>query len=130
MTPQDLWDERVRIINEHRWADLADLYAEDCVIEMKFAPPTPFRITGRAALAEHLTSMTKAPLRFEVRDAVIHETADPETIIVEYRYHGTNTATGETNEINNIQLFRSRDGKLVETHDYHDHRAIGVLLGR
>ena len=130
MTPRDLWDERVRIINEHRWADLVGLYADDVLIEMPFATPEPFRITGRQALAERLTTMIEGPLRFEIHDAVIHETADPETIIVEYRYHGTNTATGATQEINNIQLFRSRDGKLVETHDYHDHHAIGVLLGR
>jgi uncharacterized protein len=130
MTPRELWDERVRIINEHRWPDLAALYAEDVVIEMKFALPEPFRIVGRQALAERLASMAaSAPFRFEVRDAVIHETADPETIIVEYRYAGTNLETGATKEINNIQLFRSRDGLLVETHDYHDHHAMGVLRG-
>jgi len=130
MTPQELWAERARIINEHRWADLADLYADDAVVEIKLTPPAPMRILGREALAGHLASMTKGPLRFEVRSAVIHETADPETIIVEYQYFGTNTATGDTREINNIQLFRSRDGKLVETHDYHDHYAMGALLGR
>ncbi|GHJ44604.1 hypothetical protein Cs7R123_19460 [Catellatospora sp. TT07R-123] len=130
MTPRELFDQRVRLIHANRWHDLAQQYAPDAVVEIPFAPPQPIRLVGREAIAAQLARAGTLRLAFAVRDVVVHETADPEVIIVEYGYDLTDPATGHTAAVDNIQLFRVRDGLITYTRDFHDHRAIGELLNR
>lgn len=43
---------------------------------------------------------------------VVHETPDPEVVIVEYEAHGTVVATGAPFEQTVIAKFRVRDGRI------------------
>ncbi|MEU8076250.1 nuclear transport factor 2 family protein [Catellatospora citrea] len=129
-TPREQFEQRVRLIGESRWAELIDQYADDAVVEMPFALPAPVRLEGRDQIAAHLARAERLPLRFTVRDVVLHETADPQLLVAEYGYRLTNTASGETADVDNIQTFRIRDGLITRSRDFHDHRAIGRLLGR
>jgi hypothetical protein len=65
-------------------------------IEWPYRPPgVPARLQGRTEIHRHLTEAAKAFIRFdEYRNVVVHETTDPEVIIVEYEAHGSVVTTG------------------------------------
>jgi hypothetical protein len=76
-----------------------DLLADDVVIETPFAAPgRPTRTEGKQRVLEY-TQAGRAlfPVRFDdCRNVVVHETLDPEVIVVEYELVGTHTVTGVT----------------------------------
>src|ERR1700758_1064790 len=74
---------------------MGSLLAEDAVIEGPFGAP-PRRFEGRAEFVAYASAEGAAlPVRFEeCRDIAIHDTADPEVIVVEYELAGTVTTTG------------------------------------
>ena len=89
-------------------------------IEWPYRPPgVPARVQGHEAIRRHLTAVAGGPVRIgEHRDVVVHETADPEVIIVEYEAHGTVVATGAPFEQPVIAVFRVRDGRIQSYRDY------------
>src|ERR1700730_12115010 len=73
------------------------LLAEDAVVETPFAAPGhPRHLDGRAEfLAFAPAGRSSLPVRFEeCRELAIHETTDPQVIVVEYELSGTVTTTG------------------------------------
>src|SRR5690349_12425580 len=88
---------------QQQWLGTADdtdllALAEDAVVELPFAPPgRPKRYEGRDEfLAFARPERAMLPARFEeVRNVVIHDTTDPEVIVVEYELVGTVTTTGQ-----------------------------------
>lgn len=79
----------------------------------------PARLQGRAEIRRYLTAASKAPIRFhEFRDLLVHETTDPEVIIVEYEAHGTITTTAAPYHQSIIAVFRVRDGQILSYRDY------------
>jgi ketosteroid isomerase-like protein len=110
-----------------------DLLAEDVVIEVPFAPPgRPRRFEGREQfLAFAEPERAAFPGRFEeVRNVVVHETADPEVIVVEYELAGTVTTTGRRAAAPFIGVLRVRDGKTVHWREYQNVLAIAEATGR
>jgi len=110
-----------------------DLLAEDVVIEAPFAPPgRPRRFEGREEfLAFAEPERAAFPGRFEeVRNVVIHETTDPEVIVVEYELAGTVTTTGRRAAAPFIGVLRVRDGKTVHWREYQNILAIADALGQ
>ncbi|GIH06079.1 hypothetical protein Rhe02_41460 [Rhizocola hellebori] len=128
LTAQEIFALRTELIHQRRWNELAAHYAEDAVVDMPFALPEPVRLHGRPAIEAHLATAALAPLAFTVENVVIHQTADAEVIIAEYDYLLSVTTTGKTQRVSNIQLFRVRNGQIVETRDYHDHHRIRQAL--
>jgi ketosteroid isomerase-like protein len=61
---------------------------------------------------------------------VIHTTGDPEVVIAEYEYDLRYKPSGRLSTVANIQVFRIRDGRIVETRDYHDHLRFAAVAGR
>lgn len=111
----------------------ADLLADDAVIEAPFAPPgRPARFTGREEfLAATQAERASFPVRFEeVRDVVVHDTADPEVIVVEYELAGTITANGRHASAPFIAVLRVRDGKTVHWREYQNVPAMAVAMGQ
>jgi ketosteroid isomerase-like protein len=110
-----------------------DLLAEDVLIETPFAPPgRPRRFAGREeflAFAEAERAAFPGRLE-EVRDVVIHQTTDPETIIVEYELAGTVMTTGHRAAAPFIGVLRVREGKIVHWREYQNVLAIAAALGR
>ena len=116
-------------ITDQRWLELAELYAEDVVVDMPFAAPTPTRLHGREEVRTHFAAAAQGPLSLQARNVVVHETADPEVIVAEYDYVGHVATTDTTFRVANIQVLRIRDGLIVESRDYHDHLALAHALG-
>ncbi|GAA1804502.1 nuclear transport factor 2 family protein [Actinomadura chokoriensis] len=107
---------------------LPRLYAEDAVVVHPFADPA-LRLEGRAAVREHFARLETLPMEMKARNVVVHETADPEVIIAEFEYEGRNTETGRPFVVPNVFVLRVRDGHIVESRDYHDHRGLARALG-
>jgi uncharacterized protein len=112
-------------VGDGEWDRLAELYAEDAVVEQPFAQPNPVTIRGREALATYFAAAARAGIRFAVTDLRVLETDDPEVVVAEYRYR---RPTGEGDGLWNVQVFRVRDGDIVESRDYHDHARLGGLI--
>ena len=126
--PRDVMRRLIDGVTGRDFAPLADLYAEDAVVTHPHGIPTPTRIEGREAVREHFAAGPDIPLRMRAENVVMHETTDPEVIITEYDYVGEATTTGRSFVSHNIVVMRVRDGLIVESHDYHDHHAIGEAL--
>ena len=97
-------------------------------MELPFAVPGGLRLEGRAALRQHFTRASSAPLRLVPQHVVLHETSDPEVVIAEYDYRGEVSSTGHTFVGSNVQIVRVRDGLIVASRDFHDHAAIAAAL--
>ena len=131
-TPRQVFDELVRTSVAGDWDGLLDLYAEDAVIEMPFAPPGVPVTSDGAALRSRIKGMAGArPWNFDAADVlVVHETADPEVIVAEFSFRGTVTATGAPLVLSYAMVITVRDGKIVHSRDYGNPLTTTAALGR
>lgn len=108
-----------------------DVWADDVVIEQPFSEPQR-RIEGRANFIELTRESREAlPFRFEeVRDVVVHETTDPDQVVVEYVLAGTVLTTGRHASAPFIVVMRVRDGKVVLWREYQNTLAMAESLGQ
>jgi ketosteroid isomerase-like protein len=97
-----------------------NLFAADAYIEWPYRPAgVPGRVEGRDQIREFLTTQANGLVKFdEYRNTVIHETTDPEVVIVEYEAHGTVIPTGAPLHQTIIAVLRIRDGLVVAYRDY------------
>lgn len=112
---------------------MGSLLADDAVIETPFAPPgRPRRFEGREEFLSFAQAGRAAlPVRFEeCREIAIHDTADPEVIVVEYELAGTVTTTGRRAAAPFIGVLRVRDGQVAGWREYQDAVAIARALGQ
>lgn len=96
-----------------------ELMAPDGVIEWPYRPEgVPGEVRGREAIGAFMADGGKLITFSEYTDVQVHETLDPEVVIVEYVAHGTVTATGQPFEQRPVAVFRVRDGHVVSYRDY------------
>jgi uncharacterized protein len=97
-----------------------NLMAPDGYVEWPYRPAgVPDRVQGRERIREFLTTQAGGLVSFdEYRNTVIHETVDPEVVIVEYDVHGTVIPTGAPLHQTIIAVLRIRDGLVVSYRDY------------
>jgi uncharacterized protein len=112
--------------------DRADCYAERFVIEMPFA----------AGLAPGRTESTREEIRARfaagaavrrytaVRDLRLHQTTDPDVVVVEYTLDGTRVADGGRFSLAFVMVLTFRDDRIVHARDYSDPVAGFRALGR
>jgi uncharacterized protein len=125
--PRAVFERLIRGISEGRWADLADLYAEDAVVDQPFVSSAPRRIEGRETIRAYFAGAAGTGLALVAHDVIVHETADPEVIVAEFDYDVTGPAGSVTAA--NIQVLRVRNGLIQATRDYHDHLALARATG-
>ena len=128
-SPRRVLESLLQGISDGRWNDLADLYAEDAVVEQPFAPLPPRRFEGREAIRAHFAA-AQGPLELTTSNVVVHDTADPEVVVAEFDYDGRVATTGRSFRVANIQVLRVRGGRIVSSRDYHDHMALAAAVGR
>jgi ketosteroid isomerase-like protein len=110
------------------WTELADLYTEDARVTMPFALPEPRVLHGRDEIAAHFAGSTAVPIRFRAENVVVHTTTDPDVVIAEFDYVVRVLTDDSEFRVSNVQLVRARDGRIAETHDYHDHARLAAAL--
>jgi uncharacterized protein len=130
MTPVEVFDRLITGIGEHRWHELADLYAEDAVAHIPLMVPVRGRVNGREEIRAHFAEAAKGSLVLRPHNIVVHTTGDPEVIIAEFDYDARDTATGRVSTMANVQVLRIRDGLILLSRDYHDHLRLAALVGR
>lgn len=131
VTPQEVFLALVHGVAEGRWAELPDLYAEQTHVTHPFHPLRPPALRTRDELREHFTPTgASPPPHRKPANITIHQTTDPEVIVAEFEYRGTNTDTGEPFAQPGIFVLRVRDGEIVESRDYFDHLTTAQLRGQ
>lgn len=111
--------------------DLADCYADQIVIEMPFASglaPERFETT-REEIRQRFAAGA-ASRRYTGRDVRVHETAEPDVIVLEYSLDGTRIADGEPFAMTFVMVLTFRDGLIAHSRDYTDPIAGARALGR
>jgi uncharacterized protein len=129
-SPRGVFERLISGVTGRRWDELPELYAEDTVVRHPFGPPGGWVLRGREEIREHFARGAALPLEMRAEDVCVHQTADPEVIIAEFRYVGRFTDTGRRLEVPNIFVLRVRDGQIVESRDYADHLAFAAAGGR
>lgn len=129
-SPRHVVERLLDGIAHGNWRTLHELYAESAAIDYPFALPAPRRLDGQPAIRRYFAAVAKLPLQLRARNIRIHETTDPEVVVVEYDYDGLATATGRPFQVANIQVTRVRDGLIVHSRDYHDHLALADATGQ
>lgn len=112
--------------------DLADLYAPDAIHEFPMTFPSfPRRFEGREQIrAGYRAAWEASPVRLEeIRNVVIHDTSDPDVIVVEQEVAGTVATNGRSFVASNLLVMRVRDGALTHVRDYLDASALAQAAG-
>jgi hypothetical protein len=123
-SPREVIERIHRMAMDYDLRGQADLYAPGGVLEWPFAPGgVPRRLRGREEIRRVLGGLEQRVRQAGTRVTgvhlvVVHETLDPETVIVELELHGEVLATGTTYHLPYIQVLRVRDGQIVSFRDY------------
>jgi ketosteroid isomerase-like protein len=126
-TARDVVERLLDGFDRGAWSELADLYAEDAVVERPFAAEPERRVAGRDELRHRFAAVAASGLRIRVTDRTVYETTDPEVVVAESGYEMRAADPGRTANVRNIHVFRIRDGKIQSSRDYHDHAAIAAV---
>lgn len=112
--------------------DLRRVYAIDAVHEFPFTlPGVPSTLEGRDDIVDWIAAGWQSnTLRYErYRTLAIHDTNDPDTIVVEQEALGTSTTTGDFT-LPNIVVLTARDGQIAHLRDYVNVLAAAAATGR
>jgi ketosteroid isomerase-like protein len=120
-TPREVFDRAISALQDSRMDTYSDLFAEDAVFELPFAPPgVPRRIQGKDAIHSFIgagaSRLEESPPRWTMREIVVHETTDPEVIVTEFQVHGT--FDNSPYQFENLQVLTVRDGEILRLRDY------------
>ena len=63
-------------------------------------------------------------------NVAIHETTDPDVVILEYDLHGEFTETAEPFSMRFLMILTMRDGQIVHSTDYSNPKAGAEFLGK
>jgi len=112
--------------------DMADCYSDQVVIEMPFASGlAPERIeTTREEIRQRFTAGGAARRYTGLRDVHIHETADPDVVVLEYTLDGKRVSDGEAFPMTFVMVLTFRDGLIAHSRDYSNPIAGARALGR
>jgi hypothetical protein len=111
---------------------MADCYADRVIIEMPFAAgPIPGRLENtREEIRQRFAAGAAARRYTAVRDVRVHETADPDVLVIEYTIDGARIADGGQFTMRFAMVLTFRDGLIVHSRDYTDPIAGARALGR
>jgi hypothetical protein len=100
-------------------ANFIEMMSEDFVMEFPYARPgMKTRIEGRTDVVAYLMTVAGSVSVDTVDDITVHETGDPEVVIVEFAAHGRALKTDEPYEQRYISVIRARGGRMVHYKDY------------
>ena len=111
--------------------EMGQVYAPDAVHEFPFTRPgAPARLEGRDTIIGFVAAFwDTSPLRYErYRTIAIHQTADPDTIVVEQEVAGTSATTGPF-VLPNLLVLQARHGQITRLRDYANLLALADALG-
>ncbi|WP_327640049.1 nuclear transport factor 2 family protein [Kribbella sp. NBC_00482] len=119
-SPLDVLELRRQHLLARDYESFAGLFAEDGVIELPFAVGSlPARLEGREAIREFSLNTADRPVEItDLRIVQLHQTVDPEVVIVELVSEARHTTTGVPFQATCIQVFRIHNGEIKLFRDY------------
>jgi ketosteroid isomerase-like protein len=107
---------------------LAELMTDDLVFDLPYGPDfLPMPIEGREQCNQMQLMTFQLFSSFQQELVEIHECADPDELIAEYRSDAVVARNGNTYRNRYIGVLRFRDGKISHWREYHDPRATDVM---
>ena len=129
---RDVYERLRRALGSNDREAFAGMMAVDAVLEWPFRRPgAPYRLEGRQAIRDFVAASPLARLmRFDdLRADAVHETLDPEVIVVESTTIGQVVESGRRFELPAIAVIRIRDGEIVSYRDYVNPLAAAQAVG-
>ena len=119
-SPLDVLELRRQYLVARDFESFAGLFAVDGVIELPFAVDgLPARLEGRDTIREFSLNTSDRPVEIiDLRVAQLHQTKDPEVVIVELVTEARHTTTGAPFEAPCIQVFHIHNGEIKLFRDY------------
>ncbi|UFR00063.1 nuclear transport factor 2 family protein [Streptomyces sp. Go40/10] len=118
-SPADLYRRSLQLLLDKDIPGWIGLWAADGVMEFPFAPPGwPQRLEGRDAIAGYMRDYPDHIDLHGFPDVRVHQTTDPETIVVEMRGVGRVVESGAPFDMTYIAVVCVRDGRFASYRDY------------
>lgn len=130
MSAMDVVDRALELLLAQDMAGFANLWARDGFIEFPFAAQGyPQRVAGREAVADYLRGYPDLLQIRELPTKVVHQSVDPEVVIVEFEAAGVVTATGAPYQMSYVAVITVRDGEIQKYRDYWSPLAAAEAIG-
>ncbi|MEV6237899.1 nuclear transport factor 2 family protein [Lentzea sp. NPDC051838] len=114
-----LVERALQLLLDKDMTGFAGLWAVDGVMEFPFAPPGyPSRLEGRAAIEEYLRDYPKLLDIHGFPKQVVHQSVDPDVVVVEFDAEGVVVASGKPYRFSYIAVITVNDGEIVSYRDY------------
>ncbi|QTZ90299.1 nuclear transport factor 2 family protein [Streptomyces auratus] len=118
-SPADLYRHSLRLLLDKNIPAWVGLWAEGGVMEFPFAPQGwPERLAGKEAIAAYMRPYPDHIDLHDFPDLRIHQTTDPETIVVEMRSVGRLVETDSPFDMTYIAVVTAQDGRITSYRDY------------
>lgn len=123
-SPREVWEQTMRHHMNSDFDSFANMFAVDAVMEVPFAPEGfPRRMEGRDAIRRTLGPFWEAAKKrgrrmLGVEPSAIHESRDPEVVIVEFDV--LSELDGEPLRMSYVHILRARAGQIVSLRDHMD----------
>lgn len=127
-SPRETAELLLRTVGEGGRARLADLYAPDARIENVWAPGGPAVVEGREVIRARMSAAAGLWDFESVEDVFLHETGDPEVVILEYRVAGRVGSAGAKFSLGFVSVLRIVDGLIVHARDYSNPEEANALM--
>jgi ketosteroid isomerase-like protein len=127
MTPRDMYGRMRRNWIGNSPTFDASMLTDDVVVQSPFSGHS---VSGRDQVLAYIRAgHASVPFRFtDCRTLALHETTDPQTIVVEYELHGTMNATGATASAPFIGVLTTRDGRIAGWREYQNPVLIAAAM--
>ncbi len=100
-------------------SNFLELMSEDFIMEFPFARPgMKTRIEGLSNVVPYLMTVAQGLSVDTFDHVIVHETGDPEVVIVEFEAHGRALKVDEPYDQRYISVIRTRGGRMVHYRDY------------
>jgi uncharacterized protein len=130
MNPRELVEHALKLLIAKDMSAFAGLWAKTGVLEFPFASPGyPQRLEGRAAVQEYLRGYPEIVDVREITEQAVHQSVDPEVVIVEFEAAGVVVATGAPYRLRYIAVITARDGEIQHYRDYWSPLAVAEAMG-
>ncbi len=117
--PADLFRHGLQLLLDKNIPAWVDLWAEDGQMEFPFAPDGwPERLADKEAIAAYMRPYPDHIDLHDFPDLTIHQTTDPETIVVEMRGVGRLVQTDSPFDMTYIAVVTVREGRFASYRDY------------
>lgn len=117
--PADLFRHSLRLLLDKDIPAWVDLWDDDGLLTFPFAPPGwPRQLEGKAAISDYMRHYPEHIDLHDFPDVKIHQTGEPETIVVEMRGVGRLVATGDPFDMTYIAVVSATNGRITHYRDY------------